>query len=85
LRLLIKRVRYGIEAYPELDRLPEGGVARLRSAQGRWAIGTIAGNGWSGRAGGDLHPASRSGKPPWSRQSTGRSCPDKFSKACFKS
>ena len=34
LRLLIKRVRYGIEAYPELDRLPEPALARLKSAQG---------------------------------------------------
>ena len=29
LRLLIKRVRYGIEAYPELDRLPKAALARL--------------------------------------------------------
>lgn len=34
LRLLIKRVRYGIEAYPELDRLPKPALARLKSAQG---------------------------------------------------
>ncbi|QAX86194.1 metal-chelation protein CHAD [Pseudomonas sp. DTU12.3] len=34
LRLLIKRVRYGIEAYPELDRLPQAALARLKSAQG---------------------------------------------------
>ena len=34
LRLLIKRVRYGIEAYPELDRLPEPALERLKSAQG---------------------------------------------------
>ena len=33
LRLLIKRVRYGIEAYPELDRLPKAALARLKSAQ----------------------------------------------------
>ena len=33
LRLLIKRVRYGIEAYPELDRLPKAALPRLRSAQ----------------------------------------------------
>ncbi|MEG2794018.1 MAG: CHAD domain-containing protein, partial [Pseudomonas sp.] len=32
--LLIKRVRYGIEAYPELDRLPESALERLKSAQG---------------------------------------------------
>jgi CHAD domain-containing protein len=34
LRLLIKRVRYGIEAYPELDRLPAAALPRLKSAQG---------------------------------------------------
>ncbi|MGY2263101.1 CHAD domain-containing protein [Pseudomonas sp. SDO55104_S430] len=34
LRLLIKRVRYGIEAYPELDRLPKAAKPRLKSAQG---------------------------------------------------
>jgi len=34
LRLLIKRVRYGIEAYPELDRLPKAAMPRLKSAQG---------------------------------------------------
>jgi CHAD domain-containing protein len=33
LRLLIKRVRYGIEAYPELDRLPKEALPRLKSAQ----------------------------------------------------
>lgn len=33
LRLLIKRVRYGIEAYPELDRLPAAAYKRLKSAQ----------------------------------------------------
>ncbi|WP_028622259.1 CHAD domain-containing protein [Pseudomonas sp. Ant30-3] len=33
LRLLIKRVRYGIEAYPELDRLPKPAASRLKSAQ----------------------------------------------------
>ncbi|VEF12163.1 CHAD [Pseudomonas fluorescens] len=34
LRLLIKRVRYGIEAYPELDRLPQPALKHLKSAQG---------------------------------------------------
>lgn len=34
LRLLIKRVRYAAEAYPELDRLPAKSMARLREAQG---------------------------------------------------
>lgn len=39
LRLLIKRVRYGIDAYPELDRLPKAAMPRLKSAQsalGNW-------------------------------------------------
>lgn len=34
LRLLIKRVRYGIEAYPELNRLPAQAMPRLKAAQG---------------------------------------------------
>ena len=34
LRLLIKRVRYGIEAYPELDRLPKAAMPGLKAAQG---------------------------------------------------
>ncbi|BCX66912.1 MULTISPECIES: CHAD domain-containing protein [Pseudomonas] len=34
LRLLIKRVRYGIEAYPELNRLPDAAMPRLKAAQG---------------------------------------------------
>jgi len=34
LRLLIKRVRYGIDAYPELDRLPKAAMPRLKLAQG---------------------------------------------------
>jgi len=34
LRLLIKRVRYALEAYPELNRLPEAAMPRLKSAQG---------------------------------------------------
>ena len=34
LRLLNKRVRYGIDAYPELDRLPKAAMPRLKSAQG---------------------------------------------------
>ena len=38
-RLLIKRVRYGAEAYPELDRLPAAVTSRLKEAQkalGEW-------------------------------------------------
>jgi len=33
LRLLIKRVRYAAEAYPELDRLPASALRRLKAAQ----------------------------------------------------
>lgn len=38
-RLLIKRVRYGAEAYPELDHLPARAILRLKTAQkvlGEW-------------------------------------------------
>ena len=38
-RLLIKRVRYGAEAYPELNQLPPLVLARLKAAQqalGEW-------------------------------------------------
>jgi CHAD domain-containing protein len=34
LRLLIKRVRYAAEAYPELSHQPQGMQKRLKSAQG---------------------------------------------------
>jgi len=34
LRLLIKRVRYAAEAYPELDKLPTNAMPRLKKAQG---------------------------------------------------
>ncbi|NBF03821.1 CHAD domain-containing protein [Pseudomonas sp. Fl5BN2] len=34
LRLLIKRVRYAADAYPELDRLPAKAMKRLKAAQG---------------------------------------------------
>ncbi|WP_231423115.1 CHAD domain-containing protein [Pseudomonas sp. Leaf59] len=34
LRLLIKRVRYAAEAYPELDKLPANALSRLKKAQG---------------------------------------------------
>ena len=33
LRLLIKRVRYAAEAYPELDKLPPNAMSRLKKAQ----------------------------------------------------
>ncbi len=34
LRLLIKRVRYAAEAYPELEKLPANALSRLKQAQG---------------------------------------------------
>lgn len=34
LRLLIKRVRYAADAYPQLDRLPALAIKRLKAAQG---------------------------------------------------
>ncbi|WP_411379464.1 CHAD domain-containing protein [Pseudomonas sp. MPB26] len=34
LRLLIKRVRYAAEAYPELSKLPANAMSRLKKAQG---------------------------------------------------
>lgn len=34
LRLLIKRVRYAADAYPQLDRLPSQAMKRLKAAQG---------------------------------------------------
>ncbi|MGE1156004.1 CHAD domain-containing protein [Pseudomonas kitaguniensis] len=34
LRLLIKRVRYAAEAYPELDKLPADATSQLKKAQG---------------------------------------------------
>lgn len=46
LRLLIKRVRYAAEAYPELDKLPAKAVSHLKKPRVPWEIGTTAGSGW---------------------------------------
>lgn len=87
LRLLIKRVRYGIEAYPELDRLPKAALPRLRSAQaalGDWHDCWQ----WLARAEqeADLHPCVAVWKTTMvkAEQRADRVL-DKFSKACFKS
>ncbi|CAN7350572.1 CHAD domain-containing protein [Pseudomonas sp. LjRoot277] len=87
LRLLIKRVRYGIEAYPELDRLPKAAMPRLKSAQG--ALGD-----WHdclqwlaiAEKGTDLQPCVAAWKTAMAK-AEGRAdrVLDKFSAACFKS
>ena len=87
LRLLIKRVRYGIEAYPELDRLPKAALPRLRSAQaalGDWHDCWQ----WLVRAEqeADLHPCVAVWKTTMVKAEHRADCVlDKFSKACFKS
>jgi CHAD domain-containing protein len=87
LRLLIKRVRYGIEAYPELDRLPKAAMPRLKSAQG--ALGDWHDCfQWLARAEqeADLHPCV----PVWKTTMTKAEeradrVLDKLSARCFKS
>ncbi|WP_454837922.1 CHAD domain-containing protein [Pseudomonas mohnii] len=87
LRLLIKRVRYGIEAYPELDRLPKAALPRLRSAQaalGDWHDCWQ----WLVRAEqeADLHPCVAVWKTTMVKaELRADRVLDKFSKACFKS
>ncbi|MBH8612898.1 CHAD domain-containing protein [Pseudomonas mohnii] len=87
LRLLIKRVRYGIEAYPELDRLPKAALPRLRSAQaalGDWHDCWQ----WLVRAEqeADLHPCVAVWKTTMVKaERRADRVLDKFSKACFKS
>lgn len=87
LRLLIKRVRYGIEAYPELDRLPKAALPRLRSAQaalGDWHDCWQ----WLVRAEQeeDLHPCVAVWKTTMVKaEHRADRVLDKFSKACFKS
>lgn len=87
LRLLIKRVRYGIEAYPELDRLPKPALPRLKSAQsalGDWHDAWQ----WLARAEEevDLQPCVAVWKTTLA-EAEGRADKvlDKLSKACFKS
>jgi len=87
LRLLIKRVRYGIEAYPELNRLPAAALPRLKSAQG--ALGDWHDCWqWLARAEqeADLHPCVATWKTTMvnAEQRADRVL-DKLSKACFKS
>jgi hypothetical protein len=85
--LLIKRVRYGIEAYPELDRLPKAALPRLRSAQaalGDWHDCWQ----WLVRAEqeADLHPCVAVWKTTMVKaEHRADRVLDKFSKACFKS
>lgn len=87
LRLLIKRVRYGIEAYPELVRLPKAALPRLRSAQaalGDWHDCWQ----WLVRAEqeADLHPCVAVWKTTMVKaEHCADRVLDKFSKACFKS
>lgn len=87
LRLLIKRVRYGIDAYPELDRLPKAAMPRLKSAQG--ALGDWHDCfQWLARAEqeADLQPCV----PVWKTTMTNAEeradrVLDKLSASCFKS
>ncbi|MCP1446877.1 CHAD domain-containing protein [Pseudomonas sp. GGS8] len=87
LRLLIKRVRYGIEAYPELDRLPEAAMPRLKSAQaalGDWHDSWQ----WLARAKEepDLQPCVEIWKTTMAQaEERADRVLDKLSRACFKS
>lgn len=87
LRLLIKRVRYGIEAYPELDRLPKAAMPCLKSAQG--ALGDWH-DCWQWLAMAeketDLQPCVADWKTAMAK-AEGRAdrVLDKLSDACFKS
>lgn len=87
LRLLIKRVRYGIEAYPELDRLPEAAMPRLKSAQaalGDWHDCLQ----WLARAEqeSDLQPCVAVWKTTMAKaEERADRVLDKLSTACFKS
>lgn len=87
LRLLIKRVRYGIEAYPELDRLPKPALPRLKSAQaalGDWHDCWQ----WLARAEheADLQPCVAEWKTTMAKaESSADRVLDKLSASCFKS
>ncbi|CAH0262499.1 hypothetical protein SRABI123_03419 [Pseudomonas sp. Bi123] len=87
LRLLIKRARYGIEAYPELDRLPEAAMPRLKSAQaalGDWHDSWQ----WLARAEEepDLQPCVEVWKTTMAQaEERADRVLDKLSRACFKS
>ncbi|CAI8752946.1 CHAD domain-containing protein [Pseudomonas sp. IT-P44] len=87
LRLLIKRVRYGIEAYPELDRLPKPALPRLKSAQaslGDWH------DCWQWLARAEQEPDLQPCVAVWKTtmaQAEGRAdrVLDKLSASCFRS
>ena len=87
LRLLIKRVRYSIESYPELDRLPEQAMPRLKAAQealGAWHDCWQ----WLGKAEheADLLPCVGVWQVTMAEaESRADRVLDKLSKACFKS
>ncbi|MHC8367832.1 CHAD domain-containing protein [Pseudomonas sp. ZT5P21] len=87
LRLLIKRVRYGIEAYPELDRLPKPALPRLKSAQaalGDWHDSWQ----WLARAEeeADLQPCVAAWKTTMAQAEVNADrVLDKLSATCFKS
>ena len=87
LRLLIKRVRYGIEAYPELDRLPKAALARLKAAQG--ALGDWHDSWqWLARAQeeADLQPCVAVWKTTMANaEARADRVLDKLSATCFKS
>lgn len=87
LRLLIKRVRYGIEAYPELDRLPKPALPGLKSAQG--ALGDWH-DCWQWLARSeqeaDLQPCVAIWKTTMAKaEDRADRVLDKFSATCFKS
>ena len=86
LRLLIKRVRYGIEAYPELDRLPKAAMPRLKAAQG--ALGDWHDCWqWLARAEqeADLQPCVSTWQTTMAKaESRADRVLDKLSAACFK-
>ncbi|WP_160108857.1 CHAD domain-containing protein [Pseudomonas izuensis] len=87
LRLLIKRVRYGIEAYPELDRLPQAAMPRLKAAQG--ALGDWHDClQWLAMAEheADLQPCVATWKTAMAKaEQRADRVLDKLDKACFKS
>ena len=87
LRLLIKRVRYGIEAYPELDRLPKPALSRLKSAQG--ALGDWH-DCWQWLARAELEPDLQPCVATWQATMAKAEIKadrvlDKLSATCFKS
>jgi len=87
LRLLIKRVRYAIEAYPELDRLPEAALPRLKSAQA--ALGDWH-DCWQWLAKAEEETDLQSCVPIWQRtmekaEAKSDKVLDKLIASCFKS